>query len=125
TGSNKVIITNNAPGAVVVTSGSVSGEVERAIAAGSTLTPLSGTPTITIQNITLNTSAVSIGGDFQVFGTLTLTDGVLTTGSNKVHITNYAPGAVVVTSGSVNGEVERAILAGSTGTYVFTDLNTR
>lgn len=88
-----------------------------------TLTPTGGTPTL--QNLTLNTSAASLGGNVQVSGTLTLTSGALSTGANKVIVTNSAPGAVAITSGSINGEIERAIAALSNGTYMFTDLYTQ
>ncbi|MBM2841531.1 MAG: Fibronectin type domain protein [Bacteroidetes bacterium] len=88
-----------------------------------TLTPASGTPAL--QNLTLNTAAASLGGNLQVNGALTLATGVLSTGANRVIISSSAPGAVVVTSGSINGEIQRAIAALSTGSYMFTDLNTQ
>jgi len=88
-----------------------------------TLTPASGTPAL--QNLTLNTASASLGGNLQVNGTLTLTSGMLSAGTNRVIITSSEPGAVVITSGSINGEIQRAIAALSTGSYMFTDLNTQ
>ena len=87
-----------------------------------TLTPMSGTPVF--QGLTLNTPAVSLGGNFQVSSTLTLTSGVLSTGPNAISVTNNASSSVAIGSGSVNGEVDRLIAGGPTGAYLFTDANT-
>ena len=87
-----------------------------------TLAPSSGTPIF--QSITVNTPVVSLGGNVQVSGLLTLTNGVLMTGANKVSVTADSAGAVVITSGSVNGQIDRLIAAGAESTYVFTDSNT-
>jgi hypothetical protein len=88
-----------------------------------TLLPSGGTPTIL--NLTQNTPTVTIGGDFQVSGTLSLATGTLFTGPNKIIVSNDSPGAVAITSGSINGEIQRSIAALSTGSYLFTNLHTR
>ena len=110
-----------AGGTVNIAPGTYSGTTT--ISKNVVLSPTSGTPTI--QNLTVNTSLVSLGGNIQVSGTLTLTSGVVSTGANKVIVSNSAPGAVAITSGSINGEIQRAIAAVSSSAYMFTDLNTQ
>lgn len=87
-----------------------------------TIAPTSGLPVVL--NLTQNSPSVTLAGNIQVSGTLTLTSGVLSTGSNKVVVSNSSPGAVVIANGAVAGELERQIAALSTQTYLFTDLNT-
>ena len=90
---------------------------------GSSAQTMSGS---TFSNLVIdNASGVSMLTDETVTNTLTLTSGVLATGTHKIIVTNSAPGSVVITSGSVNGQIDRAIAAGSSGTYLFTDLNTQ
>ncbi len=90
-----------------------------------TLTRLRTTGTPAIQSLTITSnSRVTLGSNFQINNTLRLSSGVLVTGTNKIVIANTAPEAVVITGGSVNGEMERTIAGGSIGTYKFTDLNT-
>lgn len=72
-----------------------------------------------------NAAGVTLGQDVTINGSLTLTSGVLSTGANKVIMSNSSAGAVSVTSGSINGEIQRSIATGSMGDYIFTDLNTR
>ena len=78
----------------------------------------------TILNLAVNGAAITLGANVQISGTLTLTGGRITTGPNKVVVTNNAPGAVVLSNGTVRGEVQRTIAAGSTGTYAFTEVHT-
>ena len=88
---------------------------------GSSTQTISGA--ITFFNLTVNNSAgSSIGENITVNGTLTLTNGVLTTGGYKVILP--AAGSVSKTNGSVNGEVQRAIPASSTSTFLFTNAYT-
>lgn len=80
---------------------------------------------MTFNNLTItNPAGVTLGSGITVGGILTLTSGTLTTAENKVIISNNAPTAVVISAGSINGEIQRAIASGSTGTYRFTDANT-
>ena len=75
-----------------------------------------------VANITINNSnGVTIsGGDLKVDGILTLTDGVISTGSNKIVISATMTGAVVggSTTAFINGTLRRYIPT-STGTYSF------
>ena len=67
-----------------------------------------------------NSNGVTInGGDLEIDGILTLTDGVITTGNNKL-ITNATPTGAIVggsTTSFINGNLRRYIA--STGTYEF------
>jgi hypothetical protein len=56
-------------------------------------------------------------------GTLTLTSGNITTGTNVLDVQDTAPSALVLGSGTINGNVTRAISAGSTSTYQFLNSN--
>ncbi len=79
------------------------------------------------QNLTVSGGGTkSLSANATVNGTLTLTNGTLTTGSNKIIVTNNQPGAVVIasTSGNITGQIERTIEAGNTGIYKFTNTNT-
>jgi hypothetical protein len=72
-----------------------------------------------------NSAGATLTGNITINGVLTLASGVLSVGSNKVTVISSFPDAVVITGGSVKGEIERAIASGSTGTYKFTDDHTR
>ena len=68
-----------------------------------------------------NTNGVTLsGGDLEIDGILTLTDGVITTGSNKI-ITKATPTGAIAggsTTSFINGNLRRYI-ASSSGTYEF------
>jgi hypothetical protein len=72
-----------------------------------------------------NSSGVTLTGTIIVSDLLTLRTGVVSTGSKKIIILKSAADAVVVSSGSIYGEIERAIGSGSASTYKFTDDHTR
>ncbi len=82
----------------------------------------------TFNNFTVNNSAgLTLTIDIGVGGTLTLTNGVVTTGANKINVTSNLEGAVVITAGSVNGELQRPVIhppGGPAQVYQFTDQNT-
>ena len=75
-----------------------------------------------LKNLTINNSnGVTVtNNDLKIDGTLTLTDGVVTTGGNKVIITD--PTSVSISNGSttsfINGNLRRYI-GTNTGTYTF------
>ena len=75
-----------------------------------------------ISNITINnTNGVTIdGGDLKVDGILTLTEGVITTGTNKIITAATPTGAISggSTTSFINGNLRRYI-ASSTGIYEF------
>lgn len=75
-----------------------------------------------VSNITINNSnGVTVeGSDLKIDGILTLTDGVITTGTNKIVTTATPTGAIVGGSNTsyINGNLRRYI-ASSTGTYSF------
>lgn len=81
-----------------------------------------GANTIVADNFTVKNSAsgsaLVLGKDIEIEGTLTLTDGIVETGSNKVYIKNNAAGAVTGHSDAsfINGNLKRNITA-NTGTY--------
>lgn len=83
----------------------------------------SGNPTI--QHLTLNTPNITLGGDLQVSGVLTLSSGVLSTGVYTLRVTNDQPGGVVAGGGVVHGTLCRNIAAGNTGIYQFTSTHSR
>ena len=84
----------------------------------------SGLPA-TVNNLTINdATSVTLSQNVTSNGTLTLTTGVLSTGANMVIVSSSTPGAVSIASGSINGQIQRSIAAGSTSAYKFTDLNT-
>ncbi|MBX2991735.1 MAG: T9SS type A sorting domain-containing protein [Bacteroidetes bacterium] len=70
-----------------------------------------------------NAAGVELLTNETVSNILTLTNGVLTTGSNRVIVTNSSSEAVEITSGSINGTIQRTLPA-SAGTYRFTDFYT-
>jgi hypothetical protein len=77
-------------------------------------------PAITVYDLTLNNSAgVTLNGNLIVNGTLTLTSGKITTGSNEVQVTNNAAGAITSysTNSYVTGKLRRSVA--TTGTYDF------
>jgi len=65
-----------------------------------------------------NTSGVILGSNVTLGGTVALTSGVLTTGSDTLTISNNATGSVTRTNGWINGYFKRAFAA-STGSYLF------
>ena len=71
-------------------------------------------------NISNSATQVSLNDRMSVTNTLTLTDGVITTGSDTIAITNTAAASVTgYSSGSfINGNLQRAI-ATNTSTYAF------
>ncbi len=71
-----------------------------------------------------NTSGIILDGTIGIGGTLTLTNGEVTTGAFMVDVTNTASGAVAISNGFVNGTMKRAFPSSATGTYLFTDANT-
>lgn len=85
---------------------------------------INGTTKTIFENLTINNSnsgtSVSLGVDVEVSSVLTLTDGIVTTSSNKVIVTNTATASVSgATSGTdkyVNGNLQRSTVA---GTYTF------
>lgn len=119
-GSNTLTVN----GAIANSSGSLAGSGTSDIFIGGSVASTT-LPALTLDNLTVNrANGISLGGDVSVGGTLTLTSGTVVTGSNKLNVTNNAAGAVVITGGSVNGEIERAIAASSTGSYIFANANT-
>ena len=75
-----------------------------------------------ISNLTiLNSNGVTVsGGDLEIDGILTLTDGIITTGTNKI-ITKATPTGAIAggsTTSFINGNLRRYI-ASSNGTYEF------
>ncbi|MCW5897068.1 MAG: hypothetical protein KIT50_15875, partial [Bacteroidetes bacterium] len=72
-----------------------------------------------------NAGGVTLLSDETIANTLTLTEGVVTTGEDhQLIVTNTNPGAVVIGAGSINGTIRRAIGNGIPGTYRFTDYYT-
>jgi len=75
-----------------------------------------------VSNLTINnTNGVTIsGGDLKIDNTLTLTDGVVSTGSNKITISNTAANSLVggSTTAYINGNLRRHLTT-NTDTYVF------
>ena len=65
-----------------------------------------------------NPSGVTLETNVSLGGTITLTSGILTTGSDTLIISNNTTGAVTRTSGWVNGYLKRAFAA-SIGSYLF------
>ena len=65
-----------------------------------------------------NPSGVTLGTNVSLGGTIALTSGILTTGSDTLILNNNTTGAVTRTSGWVNGYLKRAFAA-STGSYLF------
>jgi hypothetical protein len=75
---------------------------------------LAGATATTFNNLTMNNAAgLTLSGSVNttVNGTLTLTDGVITTGGNKVII--HSAGSVARTSGHVFGKLQKNIATGS------------
>jgi hypothetical protein len=82
-------------------------------------------PALTYNNLTYNgTSTGTLAGNVTVNSVFTLASGSVSTGANKIVVVSDAAGAVAITGGSVNGEVERTIAASASGTYQFTNVNT-
>lgn len=80
------------------------------------------TATTTLYNLTLNNAnGLTIGGthNVTVLNVLTLTDGVLTTGSNVIYVSNNAAGGVSRTGGHVDGSLTWAMPTGSPGARIF------
>ncbi|MBX2991734.1 MAG: T9SS type A sorting domain-containing protein [Bacteroidetes bacterium] len=69
-----------------------------------------------------NAAGVTLLTDETVSNILTLTNGVVTTGAHKIVVTNTAPGAVSITSGSISGTIQRT--ASIAGIYRFTNFHT-
>ena len=65
-----------------------------------------------------NANGVTLHASRSLSGTLSLMNGILSTGTNTIHITNSDPGAVTRTSGWINGPLKRAHPA-STGSFLF------
>lgn len=72
-----------------------------------------------------NAGGATLTGNITINGILTLAGGVLSTGSNRILVTSSSPDAVVITGGSVNGEIVCTIGTGSTASYKFTNDHTR
>lgn len=83
---------------------------------------LTNTSGETFYNLTMNKSAneMSLNDNIEVANTLTLTDGVMTTGSDRVFVSNSSAASVTGHSSAsfVNGNLRRAI-ASNTSTYDF------
>ena len=72
-----------------------------------------------------NPAGVTLSGNVTIAGsgTLTLTSGNITTGSNVVNIQNPIPAALGLGSNVIIGNVTRAMASGSTSTYDFLSSN--
>lgn len=70
-------------------------------------------------NKTLSSNSLTLGNDIVVTGTLTLQNGMISTGLNKVNVTNSVTGSVTGfgTGSYVNGNLRRYV--NSTGSYDF------
>ncbi|MBI5217056.1 MAG: hypothetical protein HY960_14975, partial [Ignavibacteriae bacterium] len=71
-----------------------------------------------------NTAGFVLDGTIGIGGTVTTTNGEVTTGAFMVDVTNTASGAVSISNGYVNGTMRRAFPSSASGTYLFTDANT-
>jgi hypothetical protein len=80
---------------------------------GSSVQTIGGTMATTFDNLTINNaSGVSLGASETVNGTLTLTNGVVTTGANTLSV--GSAGTVARTNGWVGGNLQRYIPTGGT-----------
>ena len=67
-----------------------------------------------LNNLTVNNAnGVTMNANLAIVGTLTLSGGLLTTGSYLVDVQNTSPNAVTCTSGWVNGIIQKAFATGS------------
>jgi hypothetical protein len=73
-----------------------------------------------------SSGTLTLANNVTVNQILTLSSGVLTTGSNSISVTNTAVGAVSIptTSGSINGTIVRKLANGISGLYQFTNDST-
>lgn len=82
----------------------------------SSLTIPASTFTGSIRNLTMNgAGGISIGSDVTIAGTLTLTNGIITTGSNKLILAST--GTVSRTSGHIAGNLQKNVAATGTRTF--------
>lgn len=112
---------NDATGGVVFTSLDATGTVS---AIGSSTQDIGGTRTTTFENLTINNTAaggVTLSQDITVEETLTLTDGVVTTGSNMVSCTSNAATDITGYSDAsfINGNLRKAINNGGANTDTY------
>lgn len=104
--------TLNINGAISTTSGTLSGGCTSNIVIGGSGASTT-LPTVTANNFTMNRAAgISISGNLSVCGTLTFTQGIITTDANNVYI--QTGGSVSRTSGHVNGNLKKYITTGAT-----------
>lgn len=87
---------------------------------GTAAQTLCGTGATTLNNIVLNNSSgFTLTQNYTVNGTLTLSDGVVTTGANILIHSNTTASNLTVTSGTVYGNFRRHIANPTSDTYEF------
>lgn len=85
---------------------------------GTAIQTLGGTGATTFRNLTINnTSGINQNASSIVNGTLNLTNGVITTGTNTISISST--GSVNRTNGYINGNEQRHVATGSNVTRTF------
>jgi hypothetical protein len=72
-----------------------------------------------------SSGSLNLGSDMSLTSTdtLTLTAGVVSTGSYKINVTRTSVSGVLITGGSIDGTIQR-VLGTSGGTYLFNSANT-